>query len=131
MKDTIIIHSIHDKTSRDFVAAYGNRNDVTVLEDDGYSVRLTFPYISAFPTVVIPTPSYTESFISTDGGVEAIVDTNGGGAFVNLDLNDNEVVVSADVEYIRCPKDWSEVEARINYWENKVPNWKQVDSRYL
>jgi len=35
------------------------------------------------------------------------------------------------VEYIRCPKDWSEVETRINYWENKVPNWKQSDSRYL
>jgi hypothetical protein len=58
MKDTIIIHNIHDKASREFVAAYGNRNDVTVLEDDGLHVRLTFPYISAFPTVVIPTPSY-------------------------------------------------------------------------
>jgi len=131
MKDIIIIHSIHDKTSREFVATYGNRNDVIVLEDDGLNVRLTFPYISAFPTVIIPTPSYTESFISDDGGVEAIVDTTGGGAFVNLDLSDNEVVVPADVEYIRCPKDWSEVETRINYWENKVPNWKQSDSRYL
>jgi len=107
MKDTIIIHNIHDKASREFVAAYGNRNDVTVLEDDGYSVRLTFPYISAFPTVVIPTPSYE-----------------------NTDENGVITNVEGSIEYLRAPEDWNAVQTRIDYWENKVPNWKQTDSRY-
>lgn len=122
MKDIIIIYSVHDKASREFVAAYGNRNDVVVLEDDGYSVRIKYPYISAFPTVIINTPSYTESFI---------VDEGGGGAFVNLDSIGNEIIVPGNIEYIRSPKDWNEVQQRIDYWENKVPNWKQTDNRYL
>ena len=108
MRDTIIIHNIHDKASREFVAAYGNRNDVTVLEDDGLNVRLAFPYISAFPTVVIPTPSYE----NTD---EAGVITQ----------------IEGSIEYLRAPSDWNEVQQRIDYWENKVPNWKQTDNRYL
>ena len=122
MKDTIIIYSVHDKVSRQFVDLYGNKNDVIVLEDDGYSVRLKYPYISAFPTVIINTPSYTESFI---------IDEGGGGAFVNLDSIGSETIVLGDVEYIRAPNDWNEVQQRIDYWENKVPNWKKTDSRYL
>ncbi len=107
MRDTIIIHNIHDKASREFVAAYGNRNDVTVLEDDGLNVRLAFPYISAFPTVVIPTPSYE-----------------------NTDENGTVTQIEGSIEYLRAPADWNEVQQRIDYWENKVPNWKQTDSRY-
>ena len=107
MKDTIIIHNIHDKASREFVAAYGNRNDVTVLEDDGLKVRLAFPYISAFPTVVIPTPSYE-----------------------NTDENGVVTKIDGSIEYLRAPEDWNKVQERIDYWENKVPNWKQTDSRY-
>lgn len=107
MRDTIIIHNIHDKASREFVAAYGNRNDVTVLEDDGLNVRLAFPYISAFPTVVIPTPSYE-----------------------NTDENGTVTQIEGSIEYLRAPEDWNTVQARIDYWENKVPNWKQTDSRY-
>ena len=107
MRDTIIIHNIHDKASREFVAAYGNRNDVTVLEDDGLNVRLAFPYISAFPTVVIPTPSYE-----------------------NIDENGTVTQIEGSIEYLRAPEDWNTVQARIDYWENKVPNWKQTDSRY-
>ena len=107
MKDTLIIHNIHDKASREFVAAYGNRNDVTVLEDDGLNVRLAFPYISAFPTVVIPTPSYE-----------------------NTDENGIVTQIEGSIEYLRAPEDWNTVQARIDYWENKVPNWKQTDSRY-
>ena len=122
MKDTIIIYSVHDKVSRQFVDLYGNKNDVIVLEDDGYSVRLKYPYISAFPTVIINTPSYTESFI---------IDEGGGGAFVNLDSIGSETIVPGVVEYIRAPNDWNEVQQRIDYWENKVPNWKKTDSRYL
>ncbi len=107
MRDTIIIHNIHDKASREFVAAYGNRNDVTVLEDDGLNVRLAFPYISAFPTVVIPTPSYE-----------------------NTDENGTVTQIEGSIEYLRAPADWNEVQQRIDYWENKVPNWKQTDNRY-
>ena len=107
MRDTIIIHNIHDKASREFVAAYGNRNDVTVLEDDGLNVRLAFPYISAFPTVVIPTPSYE-----------------------NTDENGIVTQIEGSIEYLRAPEDWNTVQARIDYWENKVPNWKQTDTRY-
>jgi hypothetical protein len=121
MKDTIILHSIHDKISREFVVAYGNRNDVVVLEDDGCSVRLKYPYISAFPTVIINTPSYTDSPIAEESG----------GVLIKLDINIDNLVVPASIEYISCPKDWSEVEARINHWENKVPNWKQTDIRYV
>lgn len=108
MKDIIIIHNIHDKASRDFISAYGSRTDVTVLEDDGHNVRLMFPYISAFPTVVIPTPEYTTP----------------------PDENGNSTVIPGSIEYIRAPEDWSKVQERIDYWENLVPNWKASDSRY-
>ena len=121
MKDTIIIHNIHDKASREFVAAYGNRNDVVVLEDDGYSVRLKYPYISAFPTVIINTPSYTDSPIAEESG----------GVFIKLDINVDDLVIPAGIEYISCPKNWDDVQSRIDYWENKVPNWKQTDIRYV
>jgi len=108
MKDTIIIHNVQDKSSREFVAAYGNRNDVTVLEDDGLHVRLTFPYISAFPTVVIPTPTYQ----------------------ISSSISSSITTISASIEYLRAPEDWNIVQDRIDYWENKVPNWKQTDTRY-
>lgn len=117
MKDNIIIHNIQDKASREFVASYGSRSDVVVLEDDGYRVRKMFPYISAFPTVIIPTPAYT---IPGD---------------VTLDENGNPLIIPeqsfpASIEYIRAPEDWNTVQLRIDYWENKVPNWKSTDDRY-
>jgi hypothetical protein len=121
MKDIIIIHNIHDKTSREFVSAYGNKDDVTVLEDDGYSVRLKYPYISAFPTVIINTPSYVDSAIAEESG----------GVYIKLDINNQDLVVSSSIEYISCPNNWDVVQKRIEYWENKVPNWKQSDSRYV
>ena len=108
MKDIVIIHNLHDKTSRDFIALHGSRNDVVVVVDDGHDVRLAFPYISAFPTIVIPTPAYTS----------------------DPDENGNTTSIPASIEYLRAPEDWSKVEERINYWETKVPNWKATDSRY-
>ena len=122
MRDIIIIHSVYDKNSRNFVDTYGSRNDVTVIEDDGYSVRMKYPYISAFPTVIINTPSYTESFL---------IDVDGGGAFVNLNNSGSSTIIPANIEYIRSPNNWEQVQNRIDYWENKVPNWKQTDNRYL
>ena len=121
MKDIIIIYNNHDKICRNFINIYGNRNDVILLEDDGSSIRLKYPFISILPTVIINTPSYVESFI---------IDTNGGGAYVNLNLDEKETKIPAGIEYISNPKDWSKVEERINYWETKVPNWKATDSRY-
>ena len=35
-----------------------------------------------------------------------------------------------NVDNLRAPEDWNTVQTRIDYWENKVPNWKQTDSRY-
>lgn len=122
MKDVLIIHSVYDKTSRDFVAAYGNRSEVSVIEDDGFKVRLEFPHISAFPTVIINTPSYAGPFM---------IDESGGGGFVNLSESGSLSIIPANIEYIRCPTNWQQVQERIDYWENKVPNWKQTDSRYL
>jgi hypothetical protein len=121
MKDAIILHSVHDKTSREFVVAYGNRNDVTVLEDDGYNIRLKYPYISGFPTIIINTPSYVDSSITEESG----------GVFITLDINVDDLVIPASIEYINCPKNWDDVQQRIDYWESKVPNWKQTDSRYV
>jgi hypothetical protein len=91
--NAIIIHNIHDKKSREFVERYKNREDVTIIEDDGYLVRLQFPYISAFPTVIISTSEYTE-----------------------IDSNSNSVVIPATIEYIRSPDTWKEVQDRIDYW---------------
>ena len=121
MKDVIILHSVHDKISREFVVTYGNRNDVVVLEDDGYNVRLKYPYISAFPTIIINTPSYTDSPIAEESG----------GVSIKLDINVDDLVIPASIEYISCPNNWDDVQSRIDYWENKVPNWKQTDSRYV
>ena len=121
MKDIIILHSVHDKISREFVDAYGNRNDVVVLEDDGCNVRLKYPYISGFPTIIINTPSYTDSPIAEESG----------GVSINLDINADDLVIPAGIEYISFPKNWDDVQSRIDYWENKVPNWKKTDSRYV
>ncbi len=38
--------------------------------------------------------------------------------------------IEGSIEYLRAPEDWNKVQERIDYWENKVPNWKQTDSRY-
>lgn len=108
MKDIIIINSVYDKSSREFVASNGDRSDVVVINDDGYKVRLTFPYISAFPTVIIPTPTYQ----------------------ISSSISSSIITISASIEYIRAPENWNTVQERIDYWENKVPNWKQSDSRY-
>jgi hypothetical protein len=91
--NAIIIHNIHDKNSREFIEKYGNNPDVTVIEDDGYSVRLQFPYISAFPTVIISTSEYT-----------------------TVDSDGNTVIIPANLEYIRSPETWQEVQDRIDYW---------------
>ena len=68
---------------------------VFVLIDDGNEIRKRFTYIGAFPTVIIPTPEYTK------------VDNEG-----------NLITVSSDIEYIRMPTSWDEVETRINFWKN-------------
>ena len=54
----IIIHNVEDKQSREFVATYGSREDVEIELDDGGPIRIKYPYISAFPTVIIPVPDY-------------------------------------------------------------------------
>lgn len=108
MKDILIIHNINDKSSREFIANYGNRSEVFVINDDGYKVRLTFPYISAFPTVIIPTPTYQ----------------------ISSSISSSITTISASIEYLRSPEDWNVVQDRIDYWENKLPNWKQTDIRY-
>ena len=103
MKDILIINNTNDKQSREFVDKYKNLPNVEVIEDDGYNVRITFPYISAFPTVIIPTPEHVENY--------------------NL--------VPAGIEYIRSPQTFNEVQERIDYWEQRVPNWKTTDGRYI
>ena len=95
MNEYMILHCIHNKDSRDFVEKYGNKTDVFVLIDDGNEVRKRFPYIGAFPTVIIPTPEYTK-----------------------VDNENNLITVSSDIEYIRMPTSWDEVETRINFWKN-------------
>jgi hypothetical protein len=95
MNEYIILHCIHNKDSRNFVEKYGNRPDVIVLIDDGNEVRKKFPYISAFPTVIIPTPEYKKT-----------------------DSAGNIITISSDIEYIRSPVNWEEVEDRINFWKN-------------
>lgn len=95
MNEYIILHCIHNKDSRDFVEKYGTKTDVIVLIDDGNEVRKRFPYISAFPTVIIHTPEYTKT-----------------------DNDGNLITINSDIEYIRMPSSWEEVENRINYWKN-------------
>jgi len=92
----IIIHNISDKKSREFVATYGSREDVEIELDDGGPIRIKYPYISAFPTVIIPVPDYK---IYTD------------------DLS--YTLVTGSLDYIRSPDSWSEVQERIDYWNNR------------
>ena len=103
MKDILIINNEHDKQSREFVNKYKNLTNVEIIEDDGYLVRLTFPYISAFPTVIIQTPEHIFDY----------------------------KLIPGSIEYIRDPKTFEEVQQRIDYWESLVPNWKSTDSRYI
>ena len=92
----IIIHNVEDKQSREFVATYGSREDVEIELDDGGPIRIKYPYISAFPTVIIPIPDYK---IYTD------------------DLS--YTLVTGSLEYIRSPDSWVEVQERIDYWNNR------------
>lgn len=92
----IIIHNTSDKKSREFVATYGSREDVEIELDDGGPIRIKYPYISAFPTVIIPIPDYK---IYTD------------------DLS--YTLVTGSLEYIRSPDSWVEVQERIDYWNNR------------
>ena len=92
----IIIHNVEDKQSREFVATYGSREDVEIELDDGGPIRIKYPYISAFPTVIIPVPEYK---IYTD------------------DLS--YTLVTGSLDYIRSPDSWVEVQERIDYWNNR------------
>ena len=92
----IIIHNISDKKSREFVATYGSREDVEIELDDGGPIRIKYPYISAFPTVIIPVPDYK---IYTD------------------DLS--YTLVTGSLDYIRSPDSWVAVQERIDYWNNR------------
>lgn len=89
----IIIHNVEDKQSREFVATYGSREDVDVELDDGGPIRVKYPYISAFPTVIIPVPDYK---------------------IYNDDLS--YVLITGSLDYIRCPDSWAQVQERIDYW---------------
>lgn len=89
----IIIHNIEDKKSREFVATYGSREDVEVELDDGGPIRIKYPYLSAFPTVIIPVPDYN---------------------IYNDDLS--YTLVTGSLDYIRSPESWTEVQERIDYW---------------
>ena len=92
----IIIHNVEDKQSREFVAIYGSREDVEIELDDGGPIRIKYPYISAFPTVIIPVPDYK---IYTD------------------DLS--YTLVTGSLDYIRSPDSWVAVQERIDYWNNR------------
>ena len=92
----IIIHNVEDKQSREFVATYGSREDVEIELDDGGPIRIKYPYISAFPTVIIPVPDYK---IYTD------------------DLS--YTLVTGSLDYIRSPDSWLAVQERIDYWNNR------------
>ena len=92
----IIIHNVEDKQSREFVATYGSREDVEIELDDGGPIRIKYPYISAFPTVIIPIPDYK---IYTD------------------DLS--YTLVTGSLDYIRSPDSWVAVQERIDYWNNR------------
>lgn len=92
----IIIHNVEDKQSREFVATYGSREDVEIELDDGGPIRIKYPYISAFPTVIIPVPDYK---IYTD------------------DLS--YTLVTGSLDYIRSPDSWVAVQERIDYWNNR------------
>ena len=92
----IIIHNVEDKQSREFVATYGSREDVEIELDDGGPIRIKYPYISAFPTVIIPVPEYK---IYTD------------------DLS--YTLVTGSLDYIRSPDSWVAVQERIDCWNNR------------
>ena len=92
----IIIHNVEDKQSREFVATYGSREDVEIELDDGGPIRIKYPYISAFPTVIIPVPDYK---IYTD------------------DLS--YTLVTGSLDYIRSPDSWVAVQERVDYWNNR------------
>ena len=64
--------------------------------DDGGPIRIKYPYISAFPTVIIPVPDYK---IYTD------------------DLS--YTLVTGSLDYIRSPDSWVAVQERIDYWNNR------------
>ena len=85
----IILHNELDKTSRDFVESCHEGNVVLNYPD---CVK-QFPYISAFPSVVVEVPSYK----------------------IPIFEGQPERIMPDDLGIIRLPKDWDDVLACVNH----------------
>lgn len=93
---TKVLHSVHDKNSREFLQCVPMGIDIL---NDSDSVRNEYPYISAFPTVVFDVkdkvvPEHTENEITIP-----------------------EYTIPAHTEYLRSPANWEEVESEMSKWE--------------
>ena len=79
----IILHNVNDKASRDFVALYGEGNDVYDWYNGGYELwnnGTNTLGISTFPSVIIELPAYDTiptgaPGFELAGGVEVEVET--------------------------------------------------------
>lgn len=90
----IILHSEHDKTSRDFVEKYGHGNTVLSYHE---SIS-TYNSIQGFPSVIVTVPAYyqqPENTVDPESGETIVVD--GGN-------------VEADIEIIFNPATLEEVQ---------------------
>ena len=70
----IILHNVYDKASRDFVALYGEGNDVYDWYNGGYELwnnGTNTLGISTFPAVIIELPAY-DTIPGWNGRVETI-----------------------------------------------------------
>jgi hypothetical protein len=101
----IILHSQHDEKSRRFVEKYGEGNEVLSYPE----CVQRFPYIRAFPSVIIDVPAYHVPAGTISEEQEAFN-------------------VAAHEELVDTPVEWSEVEEAIEAVNQRAADYPPIES---
>jgi len=116
----LILHSVHDVYSREFVEKYSEGNEILDWFNKGiYEWQYQFP--SNFPTVVIDKPETWEEYneIKKDENDNIILNKEG-----LPEYETNKVVSPSSKLLITRPNDWDEVIDKINEINSKLVNEK-------
>jgi len=114
----LILHSVHDEYSREFVGKYSEGNEILDWFNKGiHEWQYQFP--SNFPTVVIDKPETWEEYneIKKDENGNIILNKDG-----LPEYEITKVVSPSSKLLITRPNDWDEVIDKINEINNKLVN---------
>ena len=114
----LILHSVHDAYSREFVEKYSEGNEILDWFNKGiHEWQYQFP--SNFPTVVIDKPETWEEYNEIKKGENGNIILNKDGV---PECEMTKVVSPPSKLLITRPNDWDEVIDKINEINNKLVN---------